>query len=526
MSGFKGTIFETISSTRIKFSTKPGESISTGSLVEIKDSDGKKYLGRVISIQRKNYLIDQDGAVQLSTLFSENENLDPDDIGIRGEFDDFIICEVEIIGNRENSNFFVRPKKPFKIGTKVYRASPEFLKRQLKPKTNSIEIGYFRDNKDVPIHIDLNELISKHFSVLAMTGSGKSWTISVIIESVAKNYDIPILIFDPHGEYSSLKVAKNADGQKIAQKTKIFVAADEYTRDLSDDFFENKFGVKRDSESLYFNMTDFETYQIIHLLKSLYDLSEAQSRILQAGWAEITNDPDLKDTTQIDPILEKLKGIGESATQGPAAMKILSTKLRMLYDSLPYIQKSTEQKIINEKKIVKKGQISVIDISGIEEIQQQALVAILSSRILKKRMKRDIPPLLLILEEAHRYIPSGSVNTASKPTIKRVAQEGRKFLMGMGIVSQRPSRVDDDVLSQCNNQIIMRLTNPNDQNYVKKISEWISEADVEEIKSMAPGEAFIFGSAVPLSLPLRIKSERLTEHGGYTPDIVDELENF
>ncbi|MBC7099885.1 ATP-binding protein, partial [Candidatus Bipolaricaulota bacterium] len=75
-------------------------------------------------------------------------------------------------------------------------------------------------------------------------------------------------------------------------------------------------------------------------------------------------------------------------------------------------------------------------------------------------------------------------------------------------------------------QIIMRLTNPNDQNYVKKISEWISEADVEEIKSMAPGEAFIFGSAVPLSLPLRIKSERLTEHGGYTPDIVDELENF
>lgn len=131
-------------------------------------------------------------------------------------------------------------------------------------------------------------------------------------------------------------------------------------------------------------MTDFETYQIIHLLKSLYDLSEAQSRILQAGWTEITNDPDLKDTTQIDPILEKLKGIGESTTQGPAAMKILSTKLRMLYDSLPYIQKSNDQKIINENKIVKKGQISVIDISGIEEIQQQALVAILSSRILKK----------------------------------------------------------------------------------------------------------------------------------------------
>ncbi|WP_461465623.1 ATP-binding protein, partial [Methanothermobacter thermautotrophicus] len=287
-----------------------------------------------------------------------------------------------------------------------------------------------------------------------------------------------------------------------------------------------KFNVNRNSKSLYFNMTDFETYQIIHLLKSLYELSEAQSRILQAGWAEITNEPELKDTTDIECIIKKLKGVGESTTQGPSAMKILSTKLEMLYESLPYIQKSTDQKIIKEDEIVKKGQISVIDISGIEEIQQQALVAILSSRILKKRMKGDIPPLLLILEEAHRYIPSGAVNTASKPTIKRVAQEGRKFLMGMGIVSQRPSRLDDDVLSQCNNQIIMRLTNPNDQNYVKKVSEWISEADVDEIRSMAPGEAFIFGSAVPLSLPMRIKTKRLTEHGGYTPDIVDELENF
>lgn len=205
----------------------------------------------------------------------------------------------------------------------------------------------------MPIHIDLNELISKHFSVLAMTGSGKSWTISVIIESIAKEYDIPILIFDPH-EYSSLKVAKNTDGQRISQKTKIFVAADKYTKELSDELFENKFHVNRNSQSLYFNMTDFETYQIIHLLRSLYDLSEAQSRILQAGWAEITNDPELKDTTKIEPIIEKLKGVGESTTQGPAAMKILSTKLKMLYDSLPYIQKYEDQKIINEEEIVKK----------------------------------------------------------------------------------------------------------------------------------------------------------------------------
>ena len=187
MNKFIGTVFETLSTTRIRFSTKPGGTVSSGQLIEIQGDSKLKYLGRVTSIERKNYLIDQDGAVQLSTLYDENENLESDDIGIKGDFQDYIICTVEIIGNRSpNSTIFTRPKRPFKMGTRVYKASPEFLNEQLKPWGNAIEIGKFRDNNAVPIYIDLNELISKHFAVLAMTGSGKSWTVSVIIEAIAK----------------------------------------------------------------------------------------------------------------------------------------------------------------------------------------------------------------------------------------------------------------------------------------------------------------------------------------------------
>lgn len=530
MSQFIGTIYETLSVTRIRFSTKPGGSVNSSQLIEIEDDSKNKYLGRVISTERRNYLIDQDGAVQLSTLYDKNENLDAMAIGIRDDFQDYIIGDIDIIGRRKKgSNVFTRPRKPFKIGTKVYNASPEFLNEQLQPWGNCIEIGNFRDNEKVPIYIDLNELISKHFSVLAMTGSGKSWTVSVIIEAIANEQDIPILIFDPHGEYSSLKVPENntIDQQNnISEKTKIYVAADENTKNTSDDMFKDKFGVDRSSEPLYVNMTDIETYQIIHLLRSLYDLSEAQSRILQAGWTDVITDPELKDTTDIEKILKKLENISIDVVQGPSAKNILNTKLRILYETMPFIRTSSNHKPIKLNEIVKRGQISVIDMSGIEVIHQQTLIAILSSKILKERMQGTIPPLLLILEEAHRYIPSGAVSTASKPTIKRVAQEGRKFLMGMGIISQRPSRLDDDVLSQCNTQIIMRLTNPNDQNYVKKVSEWISSGDLEEIRSMVPGEAFIFGSSVPLSLPIKITSKRLTKHGGYTPDIIEEIEKY
>ena len=534
MSQFIGTVYETLSATRLRFSTKPGGSVSSGQLIEIIGDDKKKYLGRITSIERKNYLIDQDGAVQLSTLYSENENLESSDIGISGDFQDFIISSVEIIGNRpSDSKIFFRPRRPFRMGTRVYKASPEFLNEQLKPWGNSIEIGKFRDNSKVPIHIDLNELISKHFAVLAMTGSGKSWTVSVIIEAIAQNYDLPILIFDPHGEYSSLKVSnieKETEDQggvnPISVKTKIYVAADSQTKKRSDEMFIEKFGIDRESESLNVNITDLETYQIIHLLRSLYDLSEAQSRILQAGWTDIIENPELIDTTDINKIINKLGDIGNEVVQGVAAKNILNTKLRILFNSMPFIRKSAEQRPVKLNEIVKRKQISVIDMSGIEVIHQQALMAILSSKILKARMSGDIPPLLLILEEAHRYIPAGATSTASKPTIKRVAQEGRKFLMGMGIISQRPSRLDDDVLSQCNNQIIMRLTNPNDQNYVKKVSEWVSDGDLEEIRSMVPGEAFIFGSAVPLSLPMKITNKRYTKHGGYTPDIIEEVEKY
>lgn len=532
MKMFIGTVFETMSTTRIRFSTKPGGTVNSGQLIEIKGDSKVKYLGRVTSIERKNYLIDQDGAVQLSTLYDENENLESDDIGIKGDFQDYILCNVEIIGNRPaNSIIFNRPKRPFKMGTRVYRASPEFLNEQLKPWGNAIEIGKFRDNAEVPIYIDLNELISKHFSVLAMTGSGKSWTVSVIIEAIAKLFDIPILIFDPHGEYSSLKVSnrqikESQDKNLISDKTKVYVASDKQNKIRFDEMFKQKFDIDRQSQSLYVNMTDLETYQIIHLLRSLYDLSEAQSRILQAGWTDIIEDPELRDTTDIEKLITKLESVGAEVVQGISAKNILNTKLRILYNTMPFIRKSADQKPMKLDEIVKRGQISVIDMSGIEVIHQQALMAILSSKILKGRMNGSIPPLLLILEEAHRYIPSGAVSTASKPTIKRVAQEGRKFLMGMGIISQRPSRIDDDVLSQCNNQIIMRLTNPNDQNYVKKVSEWVSDADLAEIRSMVPGEAFIFGSAVPLSLPVKITNKRYTEHGGYTPDIIEEVEKY
>ena len=102
---------------------------------------------------------------------------------------------------------------------------------------------------------------------------------------------------------------------------------------------------------------------------------------------------------------------------------------------------------------------------------------------------------------------------------------GKDVLDQNALISQRPSALDDDTLSQCNTQIILRLTNPVDQNYVRKVSEWVTSEDLEEVRALPPGEAYIFGPSVRVSLPVKIR-ERWTEHGGMTPKIKEELEKF
>ena len=99
-------------------------------------------------------------------------------------------------------------------------------------------------------------------------------------------------------------------------------------------------------------------------------------------------------------------------------------------------------------------------------------------------------------------------------------------MTGLGIISQRPSRLDPDVLSQCNTQIIMRLTNPADQSYVRQISEYVTDSDLEIIRSLSPGEGIAFGSSVLFSLPIKINGQRYTEHGGAIPKVSEALKKW
>lgn len=122
-------------------------------------------------------------------------------------------------------------------------------------------------------------------------------------------------------------------------------------------------------------------------------------------------------------------------------------------------------------------------------------------------MENRIPPFLAVLEEAHNFIPSrteGQSDTPSVEVIKKIITEGRKFGTGLLLVSQRPSRLDETTLSQCNTFLIFRLVNPRDQSFVEKVMENLSREDSRLLPGFGPGQGIISGQAVRFPLVIQV----------------------
>jgi hypothetical protein len=169
--------------------------------------------------------------------------------------------------------------------------------------------------------------------------------------------------------------------------------------------------------------------------------------------------------------------------------------------------------------------LSVLDLAGVDQLVADFVVDKIFreawSRASTEGLKR---PVFFVLEEAHNFVPGGQNQHAQAATIiKRIASEGRKFGLFLVLITQRPYKVHGDTLSQCNSQIIMRLTNPQDQQAVRQSSESISEGLLADLPGLNVGEAVILGPLVRVPVMVRI-GERLSKEGGNDIDVVKALE--
>src|SRR5215469_4250722 len=181
-------------------------------------------------------------------------------------------------------------------------------------------------------------------------------------------------------------------------------------------------------------------------------------------------------------------------------------------------------------EIFKPGQCTVLQLNDIDERDQQVVVATLLRRLNKARMETErgkvhagefyLPyPVFVLIEEAHHFAPSGT-EVVSTAILKQVLAEGRKFGIGVGLISQRPGKLDADVLSQCQTQCIMRIVNEIDQKSVASAIEGVGRDLLDNLPALSKGQVIVAGAAVNTPVICRVRT-RFTRHGGESKDAPD-----
>lgn len=170
--------------------------------------------------------------------------------------------------------------------------------------------------------------------------------------------------------------------------------------------------------------------------------------------------------------------------------------------------------------------LSAIDLAGVDHWIADFVVDKILREIWSRGTNEGLPwPVFVVLEEAHNFVPGGTQADRSQcaAIIKRIASEGRKFGIFLVLITQRPYRIHQDTLSQCNSQIIMRLTNPQDQDAVTRASEGISEGLLRDLPGLNVGEAVVLGPLVRVPVMVKV-GQRLSQEGGSDIDVVQALE--
>jgi hypothetical protein len=426
---------------------------------------------------------------------------------------------------------------PAQPATTAYRPDSKDIARVVlgelgEKQIRALDIAALSNRPEVDVKVDGHAIVTRHLAILAMTGAGKSWTARRIIEQLAaKNY--PIVIFDPHGDYTGLAevpALKNHVGRYCA-KFPLFDEDAETVAEIVnnlgyeltdtmrtrfDDLFRaaKSFIVKDDDEQLrrcawlaqMIGREDLNTYGVqpnMWLVANLAEAGELVCRQEDEGGKHKLKDwgwVGLDKYTKVDG--RTLEGIRKRAYRAAA---ILSRMER----TNQKIAKSVESLPTDRKKLVEYGRISVVSLAGYTGDFQATIYSIITDDLYEARVRDELKlPVLLVLEEAHNFVPAKANTPAemrSIATTKQIAQEGRKFGVGLILISQRPSRLDETTLSQCNSYIIMRLVNPADQNFVRKVIESLGEDDARMLPDLDVGEAILSGQLINFPVLVRIK---------------------
>ena len=448
-------------------------------------------------------------------------------IGLDGDALEIYEITVATIGYFSTRlNDFVNPRIPPQAGDPIYLASSETLSEMLSPRrvaeNGSAHIGSLltREQGEVPIVLSVKDVVSTHLAILASTGSGKSYTAGVLVEELMQPYNrASVLIVDPHGEYSTM-LSIQGDAQ--------FASTDGYKPEVkifTPDKIKVRFSTLTEADVKYL-LPEGTSDKMLHFLRQAF--RSLQDRLKAEGKRDyLYSFHDLRDEVQKQQYGKDDKDAGDGGNV--SSIQGLLWRLDARFDRPDGIFSTDEH--IPLQDMFRPGRCTILQLSDIEQHEQQVIVGTLLRRVNKARVMTvrgeattgenflDYP-VFTLLEEAHRFAPAGA-SVVSTNVLKQILSEGRKFGVGIGLITQRPGKLDQDVLSQCMTQIIMRIVNPIDQQTVAQSVEGAGRAMLAELPALTKGQAIISGVGTNTPVMCRIRS-RMTKHGGETFDAPSE----
>src|SRR3989344_5010127 len=370
----------------------------------------------------------------------------------------------------------------------VLSADSDFIKEIIGLRGNGVYLGKLDGYDDIDVFLDMNKILTNKISILAKTGSGKSYTSGVLIEDMIEN-GIPLLIIDPHGEYSSLKFENDKDKEKLIKfnvKSKSYRdKINEYSPDIE---------INPNCKALRLSNYNLSTSDIMQLFPA--KLSNTQIGLLYGAVKNLNNKIDF------DGLILELDLEDNSAKFSLIHILEYIKKLNIFSDAHTSLQ-----------ELINPGKCCIINLKGINQELQEVIVYKLLKDLFEARKKNNVAPFFCVIEEAQNFVPERNFGEAkSSGIIRQVAVEGRKFGIGLCIITQRVSRVEKNVLSQCSTNIILKVTNQNDIKSISGSVDGINSEIEKEIKNLPVGTALVTGV---LDLPLFVNIRpRRTKHGG------------
>lgn len=385
-------------------------------------------------------------------------------------------------------------------------------------------------NPNIRISVNGNKFFNKHVAIVGSTGSGKSHTLSTIIQKAIseKSGDFSInnshvIIFDIHSEYrSAFPDANFIDIKNLVLPYWLLNSEEleEFFLDTDSNDHNQKFIFKEavvNDRKRHFKGKEDNKSKIHYDSPLFFDIDT----VLEYAKEKNTEQIDSGEVYASGAKKDKPKLVNGSL-HGKLTNFVNRLENKINDKRLDFLlsQKSkdiTFEETLNQLigyQIGRQSNVTVIDLSGVPFEVLSITVSLISRMIFEygyfykrlrsaknpnEKINNDIP-ILLVYEEAHKYVPNSDLvkYRSSKKSIERIAKEGRKYGITLLLASQRPSEISETIFSQCNNFIAMRLTNPVDQSYVKKLLPDTLGNLIDTMPSLKQGEALLVGESIIL----------------------------